>query len=326
MSDLKERITYLDAAKAYLIIMVVIGHILIVLNPGYEKIYFSVFQEFIGTFHMPAFFIIHGILFNAEKWGNVSIRSFVEKKAYAFLVPYLFFELMGIVWKAFFCGQQWSKGLYDLLTVRCNVGADWFLIAIFMANVLFLAYVKCVSNIYLIASVVVGFALPMLMSGSQLTIVIGRGMLAYGFMVVGYFGKKLFLSERVKTFPCLLGVGVITAVVAIFTLKCGTNDFYSCRINHPVAFVIGGISGTCLMIGIARIFSGKIFSVISKYTLIIMGTHQLVIYALTALVPEVNGGNALGGLCLLATIVVFEIPAIWIMDRCFPFCIGKRGN
>lgn len=52
----KTRITYFDTAKAYLIVLVVIGHILIVLNPAYDKLYFRVIQEFICVFHMPAFY------------------------------------------------------------------------------------------------------------------------------------------------------------------------------------------------------------------------------------------------------------------------------
>lgn len=326
MNSLKARITYWDTAKAYLIIMVVVGHILIVLNPGYEKIYFSIFQEFLSAFHMPAFFIIHGILFNTEKWRNVSMRSFVQKKAYAFLVPYLFFELIGIAWKAIFCGQKLSVGFYNLLTVRCNVGADWFLIAIFMANILFLVYAKCANNVYAVVSAIICFVFPMFMSGNQLTIVVGRAMLAYGFIAVGHLGKRIFQSEKTANPLYLLGTGGITAVVALVTLKYGQNDFYGCIINHPIAFVIGGVSGTFWVIGIARILQCKILSIISKHTLTIMGTHQLMIYALTVLVPGIKGGNALVGFGLLATILVFEIPVIWLIDRYLPFCIGKRGK
>lgn len=64
----KDRLAQFDTAKAYLILLVVAGHILIVLNPGYNKLYFTVVQAFIYVFHMPAFFIIHGVLFNNEKW------------------------------------------------------------------------------------------------------------------------------------------------------------------------------------------------------------------------------------------------------------------
>ena len=63
-----KRITYFDVAKVLLIILVVLGHILIILNPRYDKLFFSAIQAFIYTFHMPAFFIIHGTLFNNEKY------------------------------------------------------------------------------------------------------------------------------------------------------------------------------------------------------------------------------------------------------------------
>lgn len=48
--QVSDRVVYFDQAKAYLIILVMIGHILIVLNPGYEKLYLSAVQSFICTF------------------------------------------------------------------------------------------------------------------------------------------------------------------------------------------------------------------------------------------------------------------------------------
>ena len=52
-----KRIQYFDQVKAYLIILVILGHVLNVINPGYAKMHFSVIQSFISAFHMPAFFI-----------------------------------------------------------------------------------------------------------------------------------------------------------------------------------------------------------------------------------------------------------------------------
>lgn len=50
-----KRLDYIDIAKAYLIFLVIVGHILIVLNPTYSKMIFSAGESWITTFHMPAF-------------------------------------------------------------------------------------------------------------------------------------------------------------------------------------------------------------------------------------------------------------------------------
>ena len=50
-----KRLKYIDTAKGYLILLVVLAHVLIVLNPHYAKLYYTAPQAFIYTFHMPAF-------------------------------------------------------------------------------------------------------------------------------------------------------------------------------------------------------------------------------------------------------------------------------
>lgn len=50
-----ERLKYIDTAKGYLMLLVVLGHVLIVLNPYYANLYYTAPQAFIYTFHMPLF-------------------------------------------------------------------------------------------------------------------------------------------------------------------------------------------------------------------------------------------------------------------------------
>lgn len=320
------RIEHIDTAKAYLIFLVVAGHILIVLNPGYGKLHFTIVQAFIYAFHMPAFFVIHGVLFNNEKWKRLSAYEFMKKRLYSLIVPYLFFEMIGIVWKAIFCNQSFLDGLYYLVTIRCNVGADWFLPAMFIGSLLFLVYVKNPNRVYGVVSAVICFVLPMFMSGHQLTVVLGRGMLAYGFIMIGNVGKRLFQSEKTKEIPALAASLAVTAAVAVIGLKWSGNDFYTCTVGNPVTLVLGGIAGTLLMLGISCILQCKMAAYIGSHTLSIMGTHQLVIYALSALMPGLYGGSIGKGIVLLLAIIAFEIPAVWLIDRYLPFFVGRKGK
>lgn len=311
----KTRVAYLDTAKAYLIFLVILGHVLIVLNPRYDKLYFVVIQAFIYTFHMPAFFIIHGILSDNEKCQNVSIIEFIKRRFYSLMAPYLFFEVVGLIWKVIFLHQSFYNGFYNLITIRCNVGADWFLPAMFMGDLLFLAYAKHLNSIYGTISIISCFILPIFMAKYQLTIVLGRGLLAYGFIMIGNVGKKLFCSEKTKNILGLMASFVVTASVAIINIKFGGNDFYNCTINNPFLMVIGGISGTMLILGVSHILQCKRITYIGNHTLAIMGTHQLIIYAFTTLVPGVYEGNIMKGLFLLFAILVFEIPVVCLDNQ-----------
>ena len=305
-------------------LLVVIGHVLITLNPWYNKLYYTAPQAFIYTFHMPAFFIIHGILFDVEKWQGRSMKEFFIRRFQTLMIPYCFFELIGMLWRIIFSGQSLWTGLYNLVTVRCNVGADWFLPAMFLGGLLFMTYVRHPSRIYGVASIVICFLLPMGMSGNQVLIVIGRGLLAYAFIMGGHLLRALFLSEKTKSIPWMALSLAVTAVVSILGLKFGGNDFYPCHVQNPVTFFSGGVSGTVLIMGLSRILQCKMITdYIGNHTLLIMGTHQLVIYAMTALVPGLYGGTIMHGLLLAVAILAFEIPVVWILDTKIGILTGK---
>lgn len=319
-----KRIEYFDSAKALLIFFVVLGHILIILNPEYNRIFFSLLQSFIYSFHMPAFFLIHGILCNVEKWRDMPTKKYVLRRAYSLIVPYLFFEVIGSIWKAIFCNQQLMDGLYYLITIQCNVGADWFLPAMFMGSLLFMIYIKHPRKAYAVVSAVISFILPMFLPKSQFFIVLGRAFLAYGFIMTGHLIKVLFLSEKVKKLSILSMTFVGTTVVAVISLKWGGNDFYTCTVSNPITFVIGGIIGTIMILGLSRILECKMLTYIGKHSLIIMGTHQLVIYAITSLYPAIYGGNLIGGVGIMIAIILFEIPVISIFKQYFSLFVGRK--
>lgn len=322
-----ERLKYIDTAKGYLMLLVVLGHVLIVLNPYYANLYYTAPQAFIYTFHMPAFFIIHGIIFDVDKWRRRSVEQFVVHRLQTLIVPYCFFEVMGMVWRKVFYNQSLGKGLCNLITIRCNVGADWFLPAMFLGSLLFLICIKRPNRVYGILSTVVCFLLPMVMGDNQLLTVIGRGLLAYAFIMCGYLFKNLFLSEKIKSAVWMIVSLAVTAVVAIVGLKYGGNDFYTCTIQNPIALWVGGMSGTALIIGLSRILPCKVITnVIGNHTLSIMGTHQLAIYAMTALLPALTGGTIIQGLLLLMAILVFEIPMVWLIDSRICFLTGRQGR
>lgn len=118
---------------------------------------------------------------------------------------------------------------------------------------------------------------------------------------------------------------IVTGIVGVIGLKWGGNDFYSCTVNNPFTLVLGGISGTYLIIGISKYFSNHVFSKIGKHTLTIMGTHQLIIYAMTTFVPTFKDGNIISGICLLAVILIFEIPVVWLIEKYCPSFVGKKA-
>lgn len=321
------RIEYFDTARAYLILLVILGHVLIVLNPGYDRLLLTAAQEFMASFYMPAFFIIHGILFKNMHRGTIPPwQTTLVRRAQTLLVPYLFFEGIGIVCRWVIYGQSFVVGLYNTLTIRCNVGADWFLPALFMGSFLCACFGIGQKRSVQILSVCAAILLAMIMPNIQFATVLGRGLLAYSFIMIGCLTGELFTAEKATGKRDTILSLVITTVCSIINMKWGGNDFYGCAIGNPLTLVIAGISGTYLILAVSRRFSCTFLRNVGRQTLIIMGTHQLVIYVMTALVPGMRGGSLLWGVMLLAAIAVFEIPVIYILNRYFPLFLGRKVN
>lgn len=76
-----KRISYIDNTRAILIALVVLGHILNYANPKYDIVPYVLVQQFLDSFHMPAFFILSGMLTDGDKWRGRSVGSYFLHKA-----------------------------------------------------------------------------------------------------------------------------------------------------------------------------------------------------------------------------------------------------
>ena len=80
---MKDRIEFLDIAKAICIVLVVLGH----LNPVPEPQAWAAFVKVIYSFHMPLFLFVCGFLFNGS-YRNRNSFSFISRKFKHLMLPY----------------------------------------------------------------------------------------------------------------------------------------------------------------------------------------------------------------------------------------------
>ena len=80
----KERILFLDVAKAVCIILVVVGHYC----PGNSPGWYMVIHDVIYTFHMPLFMFASGYVYIATR-KDVGYENFITRKVRRLMVPYL---------------------------------------------------------------------------------------------------------------------------------------------------------------------------------------------------------------------------------------------
>lgn len=315
-----KRLTYIDATRAILIVLVVLGHILNSANPRYDIIPYTLVQEFINSFHMPAFFLLSGMLTDGEKWRSRSIGTYFMHKIKTLIVPYLFFECLAVLYKHFVLHSvSIAEGLRLMLTLRCNVGADWFLPAMFMACALYYLYIRFPHRIawgVIGTAVLIGLHLLTSEGMGHLQVLLFRGALGFVFMLAGNLLKNPITDFKWWKVCCAF---LMTAAVSAVCLKFSLgNSFYDGALRSPALFLISGVCGLYLVMGTARLIPWKRLANIGENSLTVMGTHQLVLYTVT------GSSSPLWVIGIFMMIVVAETFIILVVNRICPTLIGKR--
>ena len=156
----KQRLDYIDDAKAFAILLMIIGHM-----ATYKTV-----DVLIYGFHIPLFFIVSGMFFNPDR----SLGENVKKGFKQLIVPYLCFEIinLAICWiSPYMHPQQYHGitgwvGIFKAAVLGILFGQDyvtnisflplgplWFLVALFFARLIFAALSKLIKNKYLLVAV-----------------------------------------------------------------------------------------------------------------------------------------------------------------------------
>ena len=75
--DMNKRVEWIDIAKGYGILCVIIGHL--------PLPFFRALRGEIYTFHMPLFFFLSGCVFSVNKYN---FKEFLKRKIKTIVVPY----------------------------------------------------------------------------------------------------------------------------------------------------------------------------------------------------------------------------------------------
>nr|WP_316046916.1 acyltransferase family protein [Planococcus glaciei] len=86
----KQRLTWVDITKGFLMILVVIGHFSGPMPTEFPLV------KYIYWFHMPAFFLLSGLFFKPIT-DNQQLKPAIQKRFMQLLVPYIFFFIVADV-------------------------------------------------------------------------------------------------------------------------------------------------------------------------------------------------------------------------------------
>lgn len=343
-----KRIHWIDIAKGFFIIAIVLGHIF---NSGYLR-------NWLFSFHVPAFFFLSGYCFKYES----SIGNFVLKKFRTIVVPYLLFSMLSIL--AFYFASQIIPSIQSIM--ECDILENvitmlygnskpdvmkynsplWFLPCLFSVTVLAYGVEWLVKRtnakvryIAMLCSVVIG-AVVNKNEGLRLPWHIETALSILVWFLLGIRVREYISSHKDKIKNLLekqtvLPYVLILAGGGISFLNIRTvgirNDHYGIIPIYYLSALLG-LTGFVLLSRFIK--ENKILEYIGKNSLAILVIHKFPILVFQEMIPLtkrlLNQPNTISGFfCGLSVLVISLVVSLLcgnIIKRLFPWALGIRNT
>lgn len=254
-----KRIEWIDIYRGLGILLMVAGHV------GFG----SAFDKFIHGFHMPMWFFISGYLFRP---GKRNLSGTIKHRAKRLLIPYYINLLVYyLFWLVFENGFQ--NGTYICLKSLCSMllnikspiagGAQWFLCALFFADVFYeilddrLSDSKWRMDIFVLVLSIIGCSLPLFIN--RIPFSIDAALVALAFYHLGHIVKNKGILDRIPAKPwfvCLSG-----CLTILITLVNGKVNMRAGTYSNLLLFYFGALVGITMVISLSTWLDRLPFSI-----------------------------------------------------------------
>lgn len=292
----KKRIEWIDIVKAIGMFLIVMGHTL-------EVYTFSGFAKWIFAVHVPVFFVLSGYLFRAKPfktvfqsgWRNLLLpylATAVIVYLLSFLHPFFPNWFYQVDAREYFLRVLYGSGtnidfFLDKTVHIQAIGAIWFLVAMFVGNVLFNGLVKLKEHVakesVLVLTVflmtVLGFYLTK--KGIYLPWSLNAALVSQSFYYAGHLFRRVEAIDKGDWALALVGLGLwgLSAQSGFFYLNVASAA-------APTLAVLGGIGGSyVLMFGaykLCRWRSWRGLAYYGKMSLAVLCIHLIEMSATTS--------------------------------------------
>ena len=276
---MKKRVGYFDIAKGIGIILVVIAHI------EYMPL---AMREYIVTFHMPAFFVISGMLMHLTKEAERRLKPLLAHKFIRIFLPYLVFSLIYPVsyyLRFMITGEGYSAELFrqDIIAGISMMGVSvlWFLPELFFSELIVLVIIRNLKRPWIIAVTVLSLAgswfVPLAIP--VLTLFLWRLVYCCILVLIGYYFFPIVNQVSGKP-NILLIISLLLFIVLYFTgRENGIVDLHYIVTGNKILYFLNAAMGSMALILLsifieARLKSfGYVLQFFGRYSLFIMLTH-----------------------------------------------------
>lgn len=281
MDTAKERFNWLDLARGFVIILMLIGH-----SWGVPPL---VVQAIFG-FHMPFFFILSGYLYNRDKYNQLGIKKLIKMRWKAYVIPYFVLSFVNLIINIpveFVDGlrgkELLTSTIHHIFWIFYSWGSAartpnctplWFLPCLFIASIYFyyLLKIKSISlQIVMCVSAIVLDVVLYIFKVPQLPWHIEIALIGAVFMYVGLKMKEFKIMERIEHRIPFIIIGMILGFYCIFTNP--RIDINSNTLNNVVLLYAGSVSVTFSILLLCKYYVKRctFLEWFGRNTILIMG-------------------------------------------------------
>lgn len=324
------RIEWLDVAKGLGMLLVVLGHL-------WYKCSFSIVNQIIYTFHMPMFFILSGFIF---KKGDLKFGSFVATKSKRLLLPTLIFFVLGVAFLLLCSNESFAAILRKFFFIDgiCPYNDPcWYFVTLFQL-VIVSYFLNLDKSSYLLKVFIIAitFILGLIIYEFEIYIPFGinRTIITMVFFTFGSLlgqvnreGKKIQkIHLKILTIAGCIGLWLICGIFLNQKIS-----FYRMKLGNYFLFMIAGICGSILYIGLCKLLQKtKIKGFLIKTahnSILIIGTHYFLIFIFETVMRRLNLFKT-WPYCLLVVCFTIFITLIYnfigpFLNKYFPSITGN---
>ena len=277
--DTDKRITWLDAARGYGILLVIYTHV--------DYIYL---RSFLYTFHMPLFFFLSGYVFSQKE----SFGSFLWSKVKRLIIPYFCLGIPMIIFDVYrqnrfmYFSADKAIGEFMGLLEQKRLWTLWYVACLFWLNILFYVLVRFVKNQRLLTVITIVISVVGLiyfrMGGQPFYWNMDVCMTALPFFYVGYLCRQKEILEKYvfafdKKWVLAVAAMSVMMVCLIVNLKfAGTHlEMFEGEYGIEPITYMGAFAGILCMILLSWKFDGKVIRYLGKNSMIYYAWHQTIL-------------------------------------------------
>jgi len=358
--NIKNRIEWVDTAKAIGIFLVFYGHMLFTYSfPDRMKFSFFLQSKLINSFHVPLFFFLSGFVY---KSNNLGFLKFFKKKYYTRIVPVYFFY--GILLFIFFyidfseARFQEIKGYVTKIAVLLLMGipefswTTWFLVCLFTTELICFFVFKIVKDTKsLVLSMLFFLILSYIMYKHHSVLIknigipgnfwfVFQSVTAVCFYLLGIFTRKFkFITNlsQNKMYDFFAFLLFLLLLLSTFNLNPSAVCVKHMEYGNYLLFCLSAFAGIFTTIFLSKIIPpNKLTKYLGKNTLILLGLNDVFCCFINSDVgklvsnsfPEAYLFNF--NFTVIAIIVIglnflLCYPFIYYIRKFFPFFIGERS-